>query len=176
MINPYIVVHTTQPEPHPKSAAALEADAKAAAARVLALCCDQRRCAWIKLQKKHGAGKFLRAGSKAFNWVVDLLAENELGFPDREEQTPAGSGYRFVLQLARTLNHIDGHEDKFLSRAPTLPSAFSHEERFRSAGGGLSLKLPSSETPKLRDHISDLLRRGCPPRRDGRQSLNGRKW
>ena len=37
MINPYVVVHITQPEPQPKSAAVLEADAKAAAARAGAL-------------------------------------------------------------------------------------------------------------------------------------------
>ena len=96
MINPYVVVHITQPEPQPKSAAALEADAKAAAARAGALL-RSAPTRMGKLPKKNDAGKLLRAESKALNWVVGFLAENELGFPDREKQTPAGSGLCYSL-------------------------------------------------------------------------------
>ena len=60
MINPYVVVHITQPEPQSKSAAALEADAKTAAARAGSLLRSASTRMGKLLPKKHDAGKLLR--------------------------------------------------------------------------------------------------------------------
>lgn len=140
-------------EKSPPSTEEKEAERAARAARSLSLLYSAGK-ALDSLPDKNDETKKLRSEHLWFNYLVDHFQGTGLLFPRAEVKKPDGSSYRFVYCLSQLLNHIDGHQHKFVESGCALPPWEVSQQTFRKVGAGTGHLLPQLVTDKIKSIVT----------------------